>query len=82
VISVIVVNPDRLNIAFMIHFTVYFLYYLYYEDISIGIISWHLFPSSVNISFYDSIFVFTTLQGKREYTAINVHKKCTKLTPE
>jgi hypothetical protein len=34
VISVIVVNPDRLNIAFMIHFTNYLLYYLYYEDIS------------------------------------------------
>ena len=49
---------------------------------SILAISWHLFPSSVIIAFYDSIFVFSTLQGKREYIAINVHKKCTKLTPE
>jgi len=46
-------------------------------------ISWHFFPSSVIIiTFYDLIFVFSTLQGKREYFAINVHKKYTKLTPE
>jgi hypothetical protein len=45
-------------------------------------ICWHLFPSSVIKTFYDLIFVFSTLQGKREYIAINVHKKCTKLTPE
>ena len=49
---------------------------------SILAICWHLFPSSVITTFYDLIFVFSTLQGKREYIAINVHKKCTKLTPE
>ena len=45
-------------------------------------VSWHLFPSSVIIIFYDLIFVFSTLQGKREYFKIHVHRKCTKLTPE
>ena len=49
---------------------------------SISAIFWHLFPSSVIITFYDLIFAFSTLQGKREYIAINVHKKYTKLTPE
>jgi hypothetical protein len=42
----------------------------------------HRFPSSVIITFYDLIFVFSTLPGKREYFEIHVHKKCTKLTPE
>jgi len=45
-------------------------------------ISWHLFPSSVIITFYDLIFVISTLPGKREYFEIHLHKKCTKLTPE
>jgi hypothetical protein len=49
---------------------------------SILAISWHLFPSSVIITFYDLIFVFPTLQGNIEYIAINVHNKCIKLTPE
>ena len=49
---------------------------------SILAISWHLFPSSVIITFYDLIFVFSTLPGKREYFEIHVHKKCTKLTQE
>ena len=40
------------------------------------------FPSSVIITFYDLIFVFSTLPGKREYFKIHVHKKFTKLTPE
>jgi hypothetical protein len=33
-------------------------------------------------TFYDLIFVFSTLPGKKEYFEIHVHKKCTKLTPE
>jgi len=33
---------------------------------SILAISWHLFPNSVIVTFYDLIFVFSTLQGKRE----------------
>jgi hypothetical protein len=45
-------------------------------------ISWHFFPSSVIVTFYDLIFVFYTLPVKREYFKIHVHKKCTKLTPE
>jgi len=48
---------------------------------SILAISWHLFPSSVIIAFYDLIFVFSTLPDKREYFEIHVHKKCTKRTP-
>jgi hypothetical protein len=48
---------------------------------SILAIFWHLFPSSVIITFYDLIFVFSTLPDKREYFEIHVHKKCTKLTP-
>ena len=49
---------------------------------SILAISWHLLPSSVIITFYDLIFVISTLPGKREYFEIHLHKKCTKLTPE
>ena len=49
---------------------------------SILAISWHLFLSSVIITFYDLIFVISTLPGKREYFEIHLHKKCTKLTPE
>ena len=45
-------------------------------------ISWHFFTSSVIITFYDLIFLFSTLPGKREYFEIHLHKKCTKLTPE
>jgi len=45
-------------------------------------IPWHLFPSSVIIAFYDSIFIFSTLPGKREYFEIHVHKKCNKPTSE
>jgi hypothetical protein len=41
-----------------------------------------LLPSSVIITFYDLIFVISTLPGKREYFEIHLHKKCTKLTPE
>ena len=40
------------------------------------------FPSSVIITVYDLIFVFSTLPDKREYFEIHVHKKCTKLTPD
>ena len=34
----------------------------------------HLFPSSVIITFYDLIFVSSTLPDKREYFEIHVHK--------
>jgi hypothetical protein len=36
----------------------------------------------VIITFYDLIFVISTLPGKREDSEIHLHKKCTKLTPE
>jgi len=38
------------------------------------------FPSSVIITFYDLMLVFSTLPGKTEYFEIHVHKKRTKLT--
>jgi hypothetical protein len=44
--------------------------------------SLRIVPRSVITTFFDLIFVFSTLPSKREYIAINVHKKCTKLTPE
>jgi len=34
------------------------------------------------VTFYDLIFVFSSLPGKREYFEIHLQKKCTKLTPE
>ena len=49
---------------------------------SILAISWHLFPNSVIITFYELIFVFSTFPRKREYFGIRVRKKCTKLTSE
>jgi len=45
---------------------------------SILAISWHLFTSSVIRTFYDFIFVFFTLPGKREYFKIHVHNTFTK----